>query len=47
MITTAIIYNIGRGLAFNVVLPLWYVFNQIMPVGTALNISIKTNRKTS
>ena len=29
MITTAIIYNIGRGLAFNVALPLWHVFNQI------------------
>jgi hypothetical protein len=30
MITTAIIYNIGRGLAFNVILPLWYVANQII-----------------
>ena len=32
MITTAIIYNIGRGLEFNVVLPLWYVFNQIIGI---------------
>lgn len=32
MITTAIIYNIGIGLAFNVVLPLWYVVNQIVGV---------------
>ena len=24
MITTAIIYNIGRGLCFNVILSLWY-----------------------
>lgn len=32
MITTAIIYNIGRGLAFNVVLPLWCVVNQIIGV---------------
>ncbi len=30
MITTAIIYNIGRGLAFNVVLPLWYVAMQVL-----------------
>ena len=32
MITTAIIYNIGRGLAFNVILPLWYVANQIIGI---------------
>lgn len=32
MIATAIIYNIGRGLAFNVVLPLWYVVNQFIGV---------------
>ncbi len=32
MITSAIIYNIGRGLAFNVILPLWYVFNQLVGV---------------
>lgn len=30
MLTTAIIYNIGRGLAFNVVLPLWCLFNHIL-----------------
>ena len=30
MLTTAIIYNIGRGLAFNVVLPLWCLFNHIV-----------------
>ncbi len=32
MITSAIIYNIGRGLAFNIILPLWYVFNQFVGV---------------
>ena len=32
MITTAIIYNIGRGLCFNVILPLWYVANQILGI---------------
>ncbi len=32
MITSAIIYNIGRGLAFNIILPLWYVFNQLVGV---------------
>lgn len=32
MISTAIIYNVIRGLAFNVVLPLWCVVNQIVGV---------------
>ncbi len=29
MITSTIIYTIGQGLAFNVVLPLWYLVMQI------------------
>ena len=29
MITSAIIYNIGRGLAFNIILPLWYVLTSL------------------
>ena len=32
MISTAIIYNVIRGLAFNVVLPLWCVVNHIVGV---------------
>lgn len=32
MIASTIIYTIGRGLAFNLVLPLWYVFNQIIGI---------------
>jgi hypothetical protein len=30
MLAAAIVYNIGRGLAFNVVIPLWYVATQII-----------------
>lgn len=29
MILSAIVYTLGQGLAFNVVLPIWYLFIQI------------------